>query len=222
MVFKRRDRRQWWRIMAEALWPRGGWRRAFLYVHYRLNRLPGSPERIGRGIWAGVFVTFTPFFGLHFLMSAFLAWAIRGKVVAALLATFFGNPLTFLPIAVISLKTGHFLLGTEAEAGVDESLWTKFARAGADLNRNLQAVLDGDPRDWQSLAVFWNEVMVPYTVGGLLPGAVAATASYILIVPVIRAYQKRRAAKIRQKIEEKLQKIRAHHAAGADAGGRRE
>ena len=208
--------------MAQTLWPRGGWRRAFLYVQHRLNRLPGSPERIGRGIWAGVFVTFTPFFGLHFLMSAGLAWAMRGNVIAALLATFFGNPLTFLPIAVVSLKTGHFLLGTKFEAGVEQSLWNKFARAGADLNRNLRAILDGEPQDWHSLLVFWNEVMWPYTVGGIVPGVVVATAIYLVSVPVIRAYQKRRAAKIRQKIDEKLQKMRAQHTSGADAGGRSE
>ena len=45
----------------------GGWARAFHYV-----KAPGaplarfSPERIARGIWAGVFTTFTPFYGLHF------------------------------------------------------------------------------------------------------------------------------------------------------------
>lgn len=219
MVFKRRDSRPWWRIIVEGLWPRGGWRRAFLYVQHRLNRLPGSPERIGRGIWAGIFVTFTPFFGLHFLMSAGMAWAMRGNVFAALLATFFGNPLTFFPIAVVSLKTGHLMLGTRFEEGATRSLWDKFASAGADLNRNLRAILNGEPQDWHSLLVFWNEVMWPYTVGGIVPGVVVATAIYLVSVPVIRAYQKRRAAKIRQKIEEKLQKMRAQHAAGADAGG---
>ena len=77
--------------MAQALWPRGGRRRAFLYVRHRVNRLPGSPEQIGRGIWVGVFITFTPFYGLHFGISALLAWMIRGNVIAALLATFFGR-----------------------------------------------------------------------------------------------------------------------------------
>ncbi|RBI85750.1 DUF2062 domain-containing protein [Rhodosalinus halophilus] len=222
MVFKRRDRRPWWRIMAEALWPRGGWRRAFLYVQHRLNRLPGSPERIGRGIWAGVFVTFTPYYGLHFLMSAALAWAMRGNVIAALLATFFGNPLTYVPIAAISLKTGHLLLGTEFEEGAGSSLWDKFASAGSDLNRNLWALVTGEPQDWSDLLLFWDEVLWPYTVGGIIPGLVAATIIYVISVPVIRAYQKRRAAKIRRKIDEKLHKMRAQRTPGADAGQRTE
>ena len=77
---------------------------------------PIRPHRIARGIFAGVFTTFTPFFGLHFVVAAILARLMRGNILAALLATFFGNPLTYVPIGVVSLKTGHFLLGLAAAA----------------------------------------------------------------------------------------------------------
>ena len=66
MVFKRRDRRPIHRVVRELLWPRGGWARAARYVRHRLHRLPDPPERIARGIFAGVFTTFTPFYGFHF------------------------------------------------------------------------------------------------------------------------------------------------------------
>ena len=61
MVFKRRDRRAVINIMRDLLWPKGGWSRAFQYVKHRVRRLPDTPERIARGIWVGVFTTFTPF-----------------------------------------------------------------------------------------------------------------------------------------------------------------
>ncbi|MEL6961065.1 MAG: DUF2062 domain-containing protein, partial [Pseudomonadota bacterium] len=61
MVFKRRDPKPFLRGALELLWPRGGWARAFHYVRHRLRRIPDSPERIARGIWAGVFTTFSPF-----------------------------------------------------------------------------------------------------------------------------------------------------------------
>jgi uncharacterized protein (DUF2062 family) len=60
VVFKRRDQRSWARTIAEALWPRGGWARAFQYVQHRLRRLPGTPEQIARGIFAGAVTVFTP------------------------------------------------------------------------------------------------------------------------------------------------------------------
>src|SRR6056297_4272605 len=99
LVFKRRDRRSILATLFEALWPRGGWARAARYVQHRLNRLPDPPERIARGIFAGVLTTFTPFYGLHFVTAAILAWVMRGNILAALLSTFFGNPLTYVPIS---------------------------------------------------------------------------------------------------------------------------
>ncbi|MFV0473483.1 MAG: DUF2062 domain-containing protein, partial [Pikeienuella sp.] len=73
MVFKRRDRRSWLRIVGESFWPRGGWGRAALYVQHRIRRLPDKPQRIARGISCGVFVSFTPLYGLHFIAAFFVA-----------------------------------------------------------------------------------------------------------------------------------------------------
>ena len=111
MVFKRRDRRPIWKVVVDFIYPRGGWTRAATYVKYRLRRLPDTPEKISRGVWAGVFAAFTPFYGMHFLVAFILARLMRGNVIAALMATFFGNPLTYVPIGVAALWTGHWLLG---------------------------------------------------------------------------------------------------------------
>lgn len=200
MVFKRRDRRPIYQIVAEIFYPRGGWTRAFHYVRHRLHRLPGSPEFIARGIWCGVFTTFTPFYGLHFVVAALLARLLSGNLLAALLATFFGNPLTYLPIGIISLKTGTFLLGTELNELAHQSLGAKFANAGADLWHNFWALFSDTDADWTGLSIFYDEVFFPYMIGGIIPGILAGSLAYYLSVPVIRAYQKRRAAKIQKKI----------------------
>lgn len=201
MVFKRRDRRPVWEIVFRALWPKGGWGRAAQYVRHRLRRLPDTPEKICRGIWAGVFVTFTPFYGLHFVIAATLAWIMRGNILAAILATFFGNPLTYVPIGIVSLQTGYWLLGTRPVAGFEESFARKFAAASSDLWHNVLAVFTPATADWTRLAVFYREVFVPYTVGGIIPGIIAATAVYYLALPVVRAYQNRRKAQLRRKLE---------------------
>ena len=139
MVFKRRDRRSVFQTVLNFLWPRGGWVRAFEYVKHRVRRLPDTPEKIARGIWAGVFVTFTPFFGLHFLLAWGIAVVMRGNVLASLLATFFGNPLTYVPIAATSLWFGHRLLGGRPVDGFEVSLPAEAAAEIADL-------LCGEPR----------------------------------------------------------------------------
>ncbi|WP_299722932.1 DUF2062 domain-containing protein [uncultured Tateyamaria sp.] len=201
MVFKRRDPKPFFRSMLEFVWPRGGWARAFQYVNHRMRRLPDTPEKIARGIWAGVFTAFTPFYGVHFVVAAVLATIMRGNILASLMATFFGNPLTYVPIGLVSLQTGHWLLGSEMKESTERSFGGKFVDAGGDLWLNLKHVIMGEPRDWTGLATFSDEIFFPYLVGGIIPGIIAATVCYYLAVPVIRAYQHRRKGAIKAKFD---------------------
>ncbi|SEP69751.1 hypothetical protein SAMN05428995_101536 [Loktanella sp. DSM 29012] len=199
-MFKRRDRRPAWRVMASAVYPDGGWRRAFWYVQRRLQRLPDTPEKIGRGVWAGVFTTFTPFYGLHFVIAALIARLMRGNILAALMATFFGNPLTYLPIAAASLGFGRWIFGLGPHQD-PHSIGTKFMNAGKDLTHNLLALFSPAKPDWHGLAIFYDDIFLPYLIGGLVPGAISATLCYFLVVPVLRAQQNRRRKRLRAKLE---------------------
>ncbi|MGP6086958.1 DUF2062 domain-containing protein [Antarctobacter jejuensis] len=198
-MFKRRDRRPIWKIVLEALWPRGGWGRAARYVRLRLNRLPDPPDRIARGIFAGVFTTFTPFYGFHFFTAALIAWIMRGNLLAAILSTFFGNPLTYVPIGVIAMKTGYWLLGLEADPD-HGSLGKKFVKAGEDLWRNFLAIFTPERADWNHLRIFYDEVFFPYMIGGILPGIVCGTIAYYISLPLITAFQNRRKGVIKAKL----------------------
>ncbi len=216
MVFKRRDRRSIGKAVSEFFWPRTGWARAFMYVRHRIWRLPDPPQRIARGIFAGVFVTFSPLFGLHFFLAAFVAFIMRGNIVASLLATFFGNPLTFLFIGAASLQTGHFILGTGNAPGTDEihsSLGEKFINAGRDLQNNFFAMFTEETAHWTELRIFYDEVFFPYMVGGIIPGLICGLICYYTSLPVIQAYQNRRRGRLKAKWTEMKEKA----AAKADA-----
>jgi uncharacterized protein (DUF2062 family) len=216
-VFKRRDRRPLWRIVLETVWPKGGWGRAARYVRLRLNRLPDPPETIARGIFAGVFTTFTPFYGFHFVTAGIIAWVMRGNILAAILSTFFGNPLTYVPIAVVSLKTGYWILGIPPRnhGGPEDhgGLGEKFVKAGGDLWNNLLSLFTPEKADWTALNIFYQEVFYPYMIGGILPGIVAGLIAYYVSLPLITAFQNRRKGAIKAKLAE-LKKQKARKAEG--------
>jgi uncharacterized protein (DUF2062 family) len=201
-MFKRRDPRPVWSAIGRALWPRGGWGRAAIYVKHRLRRLPDTPRKISRGIMAGVITTFTPFYGAHFVVAAALAIVLRGNVMAALLGTFFGNPLTYVPIGVVSLNLGHWMLGTEPAAEMDENIFDKFWGAGRDVFANLWRSLTGAPVDWFATWVFWHDVFFPWLIGGIIPGIFTGIAAYTVSLPLIEAYQRRRRGAVARKLEE--------------------
>ena len=208
MVFKRRNPRTWLRFIADGFWPKGGWRRAFGYIAHRLRRLPDPPHRIARGVAAGVFVCFTPFFGFHFILAAIVAFAIQGNILAALLATFIGNPLTFPLIAALSLELGNWMLGIESGAPLPQ-VFNGFASAALQLWQNAMAVFGPEQAQWDRLAGFFWGVFWPYTAGGFFPGLATATAAYSLAVPVVTAYKKRRLKKARERYEKRLKKLKS-------------
>jgi uncharacterized protein len=217
-VFKRRIKKTWLISAAHAIYPPGGWTRALHYMKHRMHRLPDSPERIARGVFAGAFTVFTPFYGLHFLTAFLISKAMRGNLLAALTATFIGNPLTYFPIGVISLKTGHLMLGTEYAPGDERSLLAKFNGAGQDLWYNFFAVFTDRTASWDNLIAFWHDVFFPYLVGGIVPGIILGMFSYYFSLPVIRAYQRRRRNKLRLKLAE-LQRLAAVKADAAREDG---
>ena len=211
MVFKRRDRRPIWQIVAQFFYPKGGWARAFEYVKHRVQRLPDTPEKISRGVMAGVATSFTPFFGLHFIVAALLARLMRGNILAALMGTFFGNPLTYVPIAWASLTTGHWILGTRMDSELLQDtgrgvcgLGCQFSTALGDLWHNVLAVFTSEKMEWSNLITFYNETFYPFMVGSIIPGIAFGIAAYYVTVPVIRAYQNRR----RKRLREKLSKLK--------------
>lgn len=204
LVFKRRTPRTYFEVVSESFYPKGGWRRATQYIVHRVRRLPDPAHKISRGIAAGVFTSFTPFFGMHFLIAGLIAWVMRGNILASLLATFAGNPLTFPLIAAVSLEIGGLILG---ERPLPLPLvWGAFTGAADDLWNNFVAIFTTDVAHWSGLYRFWDRVFFPYLVGGIIPGVAAGLASYFLANPVIAAYQKARVSRLKKKFAKRRER----------------
>lgn len=129
---------------------------------------------------------------------------MRANILAALLATFVGNPLTFPLIAAVSMEIGGFILG-ERPLPLPLVLGS-FSDAANDLWRNIIAIFTGEKPQWAGLFRFWDRVFLPYLVGGFLPGLAAAIASYFLANPVIAAYQKARLARLKKKFAKRRER----------------
>ncbi|MSP42958.1 MAG: DUF2062 domain-containing protein, partial [Alphaproteobacteria bacterium] len=94
-MFKRRIERSPLQKAREMLWPSSGFKRTVLYLWRRLVRLKASPHKVGLGFSIGVFISFSPFIGIHLVLSGLFAWIFRANIVASLLGNFLGNPLTY-------------------------------------------------------------------------------------------------------------------------------
>lgn len=184
-MFKRRDRLPFWGRVREVFAPRAGWKRVIEYYSHRMKRLPDSPTRIALGFACGVYVSFTPFFGFHFVVAAIMAWAIRGNIFASAIGTFVGNPITFPFIAAASIEMGALIYGTPFSAEVIKDL------GFIDLLILFLSNL--------------HELVIPYFVGGLIPGVACAVISYYVVRPLVEKYQARRRMRLVARAKSRIQ-----------------
>ena len=196
MIFKRRDKPPFWDRLREVLYPRKGFWRGMDYIHKRLHRLPDSPHRIALGFACGAFVSFTPFFTLHFFVAAGFAWALRGNILASIFGTAVGNPLTFPLIATGSLWLGRALLGRGGGESNFEAVTHAFAEAFNSLWATTQSWFGYGPSMLDGLLLFLDDVFLPYLIGGIGPGLICAVICYWTIGPIVAAYQERRTKKL--------------------------
>ena len=194
-MFKRRERRSIFRFFYEVIFSLKGISRAIEYVGIRLKRIPDTPHKISLGMSCGIFASFTPLFGLHFLIAGLLSYLLRANVLASLIGTFVGNPITFPIITVFNLKLGEWILGSSEYSSGDGGkifegfldfiflIYKSFFTEGSIGENNVPRINE-----------FLNGVFIPYSLGGLILGIFIAVISYFLLRPLVATYQKKRSA----------------------------
>ena len=192
-MFKRRERRSVFRFFYEVIFSLKGISRAIEYVGIRLKRIPDTPHKISLGMSCGIFASFTPLFGLHFLIAGLLSYLLRANVLASLIGTFVGNPITFPIITVFNLKIGEWILGSSEYSSDDGGkifegfldfiflIYKSFFTDGSIGENSV-------PR----MNEFFNGVFIPYSLGGFIFGVIIAIISYFLLRPLVSTYQKKR------------------------------
>jgi uncharacterized protein (DUF2062 family) len=178
MLFRRRSPLGFGERLRRAVWPTRGWRRSSSYFFKRALRLSASPHAIAAGFAAGVFASFTPFVGFHFIISFIVAFLIGGNILAAAFGTVVGNPLTFPAIWISSYNVGSFVLRMEPDQLSAHDVFFGLTRQPLDsVVPLLQTVL----------------------VGGIPLGLMFGLAAYGIIWWSVVAYQRARRRRLAER-----------------------
>ena len=190
MLFRRRKPQGFFDRLRTALWPRRSFGRSFQYFVKRVLRLTATPHAIAAGVAAGVFASWTPLLGFHFILAFAISYILAGNMVAAALGTGFGNPLSFPFIWASTLKLGNMLIGIESGAH--------------EKHVNLEALLRH-----LDLSQLWDPVLKPMLIGAIPPGIVCAVGFYILTYWGVRAFQTRRKSRLAARAKARIQEMAA-------------
>ena len=174
MLFSRRTPASWREKLRVAIWPRRSWGRSAQYVTKRVLRLTASPHSVAAGVAAGVFASFTPFLGFHFMIAFAVSYFIAGNLIAAAMGTFFGNPLTFPFMWASTYAAGKFILSGAHSAGNGHG----HQRIAEIANTDILSI--GFTGLIEKIASIWEPVIKPMAVGSVPIGVVFAFLFYLL------------------------------------------
>lgn len=197
-MFQRRRRMSPVERIRATMWPEMGWRRTSRYLGHRVGRLPGSGYAIAGGFAWGAAMSFTPFIGLHIILSAVGAWVSRCSLVAAVIGTIIGNPWTFPFIWIWLYKAGVAMgfgaTGVNAEAMDFHTLFGNMTTA----------MLIGD---WPYLMDSALPVITPMTIAAVPTAAIVWITFFLLLKPMIERYKNAVLARRQRRAEQVLQGV---------------
>jgi len=124
--------------------------------------LDAHPGHIATGFAVGVFVSFTPFFGLHTPLAIALAFLFRLNKLTCITGAWVNTPLTIVPVLAASYKLGEIMLG------------------------NKPALFRVTNLEWSSLKGYASAIIL----GSSVIGFFAALAGYALCYWMIVAFRK--------------------------------
>ncbi len=167
-----------------AVWPRRSFARSARYLGWRVLRLGGSAHGLALGVAVGVFVATLPILGIQFLLAGLITWMLRGNVPAALLGTFWANPLS-LPL----LWLGSHWLGSLA-VGPHETLTIQELTATLDQLR-VGLLTPGAKTLSAVYGALW-PVWKPVMIGALPIALLSGVLFYGLTFNLISGYRSSR------------------------------
>ena len=129
--------------------------------------MPASPYAISSGFACGSMVSFTPLLGLHFILAVIFAYIMRGNVIAALIGTVVGNPLTFPLIWGVIYKIGTYVTTI------------KHVKLNQDINFDM--IIN------QTYEIFF-----PMFIGGIIIAPMVWIITYFIIYSFVSSFKNRK------------------------------
>lgn len=141
----------------------------------RLILLGESADRVALAFAIGVFLSFSPFWGLHAVVGLVVAFVFRLNRVAVLVGIFVNSPWTVAPVASLGTALGLLILGTEVRL-------PKLA---------VKSIFSGE--FWQEMLSEFENLFLPFLLGNLILALVAGLLAYFILRWILIQNARRRA-----------------------------
>lgn len=151
-------------------------------------KLRSSPRAIAGGLALGMFIAFTPTYGVQLILVVFLATLFNFNRPASLIPIWITNPVTVTPVYTFNYWLGCFFWSGPPVSEVSKQfmeITVKLAKLDFwDIHHQIINLME-----------IGKDVFIPLIIGSVLVGAVLALIIYWVSLPLLRLFFSRRAKK---------------------------
>ncbi len=159
------------------------------FIEFRVIHIDDSPERIAGGVFAGIFIAYTPFLGLHIFIGLFAAFLFKINKFATLSFVWISNVFTLIPIYYPSYLIGRRLINIfyETQPMSKTEIMHCFRNIFTDMALNNVFSREF----WSSFISLLTRIGPELLVGGIFTGLPMAALGYYLTFKIITRHRKR-------------------------------
>ena len=155
-------------------------RRLRRFFIYRVLHVDDTPHRIALGIAVGIFITWTPTFGMQMILTVLISALVGANKFVGVPFVWISNPFTAGLVYGPNYFIGSYLLGGNYN-------WSKFFDAtGAAMNFS-----GGWVARIQSWWTATSEILLPLWLGSVIVAVTLAVLTYFTISYIVTAYRQR-------------------------------
>ncbi len=147
------------------------------YLKFKILHIDDSPKSIARGVAVGLFVAWTPFLGLHIVISLLLASILKANKVAAMLFVWVSNAATLIIVYYPAYLLGRFILSLFR----DEMYYSlsQIKRSFSQISDSGSILSDIFTTEfWMNFSKFFFKIGLELTVGGFVIGLIMGVIGY--------------------------------------------
>ncbi len=198
MLFKRKNEPTFIEKTKNFIYPKKGFIRAYKYLFKRITRIPDKTHSIAIGVACGIGISMTPFVGLQILLTTLFCFILRGNILAGIIATAIGNPITFPFIWIGSYKLGAYIMNYPP---LVSGMQIPFIEIFKDMKEAL-LTMNFNIMTEKVLPIF-----NPMIIGGSILGIIFGILTYFLIIGIIDEYKRNHQLRI-EEASKKLQETK--------------
>lgn len=159
------------------------------FIKFRILHIEDSPQRIAKGVAIGIFIAWSPFVGLHIVLTLLFSMLLKANKFVSVCAVWICNGFTLIPIFYPNYLMGRYILSIfDIQRNYTSKQVVDFFKEMLTLENFTMCFTLGF---WQKFISIFIQIGYELLVGGLFIGTLFAMIMYFITYKIVIWYREK-------------------------------